>query len=209
MRTGAVLSSFVRVCYFSSVRILFVCVTNICRSPYAEYLFGRMVSEDAVLSRRIEWVKSGGVSFMLPRISKKAKFHLVREGFSPEAIDRHRPRMWLFAFNRFAEADLIIGMTKLQGWLLPWWWRGKYVTLSEAATGSYTPIPDPALMGPREYDAAMRVIKEYLQKLKDRLRAGEEGPWGGSTRDLQRGIHARSAHQAVAPLPCYSTLPIA
>jgi protein-tyrosine phosphatase len=183
MRTGAVLSTFVRVCYPSSVRILFVCVTNICRSPYAEYLFGRMVSEDTQLSRRVEWVKSGGVSFMLRRISRKAKSSLVREGFSPEAVERHRPRMWLFAFNRFAAADVIIGMTKLQRRLLPWWWRGKYVTLSEAATGSYVPIPDPALMGPREYDAAMRVIKEYLQKLKGRLRAGEEVPRGGAAQD--------------------------
>ncbi len=182
MRTGAVLSSFVRVCYFSSVRILFVCVTNICRSPYAEYLFGRMVSEDAQLCRRIEWVKSGGVSFMLNKISRKAKSSLVREGFSPEAVDRHRPRMWLFAFNRFAAADVIIGMTKLQRYLLPWWWRGKYVTLSEAAIGSYVRIPDPALLGPREYDAAMRVIKGYLQKLKARLPAAEEGTWGGSAR---------------------------
>jgi len=160
---------FFPACYASFVRILFVCVTNICRSPYAEYVFGRMIREDARLSRRIDWVKSGAVFFMSNRVSRKAKSCLVREGFSADAVDRHRPRMWLFAFNRFAAADLIIGMTRLQRWLLPFWWRGKYVTLSEAATGSYVRIPDPALKGPGEYDAAMRVIKGYLGRLKERL----------------------------------------
>jgi protein-tyrosine-phosphatase len=151
------------------VRILFVCLTNICRSPYAEYVFGRMVREDARLSPRIDWVKSGAVSFMSGRVSRKARSCLIREGFPPDTVDRHRPRMWLFALDRFAAADLIIGMTRLQRWLLPCWWRGKYVTLSEAATGSYVPIPDPALKGPEEYDAAMLVIKGYLGRLKERL----------------------------------------
>jgi protein-tyrosine phosphatase len=151
------------------VRILFVCISNICRSPYAEYVFNRMVPEDPALSGLVEWVRSGAVSFAFCRISRKTRSSLMAEGFTPAEIDRHRPRTWLFAPRRFSTSDVIIGMTRLQRWLLPFWWRKKYITLSEAATGTYAAIPDPVRLGQREFDSAMLVIKDYLVKLKGRL----------------------------------------
>lgn len=161
------------------VKLLFVCSSNICRSAYAEYVFNRMVREDPALSRRVEWARSGAVSFAFHRMSRKTRSSLMAEGFTPAELDRHRPSMWLFAPGRFSRADLIIGMTRLQRWLLPFWWRKKYITLSEAATGTYAAIPDPVRMGQREFDAAMLVIKDYLAKLKERLPALADGVTDG------------------------------
>ena len=83
------------------------------------------------------------------QMSRKARSSLMAEGFTPAELDRHRPRVWL----------------------LPFWWRRKYITLSEAATGTCAAIPDPVLMVQREFDAAMLVIKDHLVKLKGRLPA--------------------------------------
>lgn len=46
----------------------------------------------------------------------------------------------------------------------------KFVTLSYAAEGKYTPIPDPFLYkSQEEYDKVMSIIKVYLEKYAAKL----------------------------------------
>lgn len=47
--------------YNRVMKILFICMSNICRSPYCEYVFRKTVEEDSVLSHNVEWVKSSAV----------------------------------------------------------------------------------------------------------------------------------------------------
>lgn len=148
------------------MKILFVCMSNICRSPYCEYVFKRIAENDEVLKKNIEWIKSSAVFNKSYHINSKAKTALLREGFSEEETDKHMPT---FKYGKgrkfFDEADIIIGMTRSNKVFLPLKYHKKFRLLSELATGEYTPIPDPVLIKDQdEYHKAMDKIKEYLEQ---------------------------------------------
>ncbi|MDE7336547.1 MAG: hypothetical protein K2N32_00330 [Clostridia bacterium] len=146
------------------MKILFICMSNICRSPYCEYVFKRLVKEDKTLSDNIEWVKSSAVFNKSRVINKKAKLALLREGFDEEYILEHKPSFkWGKGQKYFKEADVIIGMTRSNAYFLPLKYRKKFLLLSEIACGKYIPIPDPVLIKDQDkYYAAMDEIKKYL-----------------------------------------------
>lgn len=153
------------------MKILFVCSSNICRSPFCEYVFSRMVKEDEVLSRKITSVRSAAVFNRSKKIHPKAKLSLLREGFDEKEIDSHKPAFKWGDGYLFREADVIIGMTKMNKIALPPAYHKKFVTLSEYVDGYYTRIPDPFLIeNVDDYFAVMDKIKEFLQKLAQKLR---------------------------------------
>ncbi len=148
-------------------------MSNICRSPYCEYVFRRIVENDAILRENIQWIKSAAVFNKSYRINSKAKTALLREGFSEKEIDAHEP---LFKYGKgrkyFKDADIIIGMTRSNKVFLPLRFHKKFTLLSELATGKYSPIPDPVLIKNQdEYHKAMDEIKEYLFKYADILKS--------------------------------------
>lgn len=147
-------------------------MSNICRSPYCEYVFRRIAEEDEVLLENIEWIKSSAVFNKSRVINKKAKLALLREGFDEEYILSHRPSFkWGKGRKFFDEADVIIGMTKSNAYFLPLRYRKKFCLLSQVATGKYVPIPDPVLIKDQnEYYAAMDEIKEYLKSYAEILK---------------------------------------
>lgn len=152
--------------------ILFVCSSNVCRSPYCEFMLRRMIENDDVLRGRVE-VKSSAVFNKSKRIFPKAVDILKREGFDEKEILAHKPSFKTDT-ERFEKADVIIGMSKMHRLLTPRRYRDKYITLSEAATGEYASIPDPFLATSQEsYDKTMdtlkRYITEYFAKLKAKL----------------------------------------
>ena len=152
------------------MKILFVCSSNVCRSPFAEFVFGRLVEQSPVLSAAGVEVGSSAVFNRSKYIYPKAVVSLEREGFSKEAVLAHKPAYKSTDKKRFEEADVIIGMSKIHRILTPHKYRDKFVTLSEAATGKYTPIPDPFLYpSQNEYDKVMSVIKKYLTLYAEKL----------------------------------------
>lgn len=152
------------------MKILFVCSSNVCRSPFAEFVFGRLVQQSPVLSAAGIEVGSSAVFNRSKCIYPKAVVSLEREGFSTEAVLAHKPAYKSTDKQRFEEADVIIGMSKIHRMLTPHKYRHKFVTLSEAATGKYTPIPDPFLYpSQNEYDKVMSVIKKYLTLYAEKL----------------------------------------
>lgn len=155
------------------MKILFVCSSNICRSPYCEFVFRRMCENDPDLAARVEWVKSGAVFHQCKNLHPKAKAALEAEGFAPEILDKHSPAYWRRFPERFEQADIIIGMTRWHKYFIPKKWRGKYVDLAELATGTYTPVPDPFLAKTQEkYNEVMRVLDKYLTMVADKIRQG-------------------------------------
>lgn len=99
--------------------------------------------------------------------------HSEREGFDEREILAHKPSFKTDK-ARFENADVIIGMSRMHGLLTPRKYRKKYVTLSEAATGKYSPVPDPFLATSQQsYDKTMLVLKgfvtQYFSKLKSLL----------------------------------------
>ena len=153
------------------MKILFVCSSNICRSPYCEFVFRRMCENDPDLAARVEWVKSGAVFHQCKNLHPKAKAALEAEGFAPEVLDKHSPAYWRRFPERFEQADIIIGMTRWHKYFIPKKWRGKYVDLAELATGTYTPVPDPFLAKTQEkYNEVMRGLDKYLVMVADKIK---------------------------------------
>ena len=62
-------------------------------------------------------------------------------------------------------------MSHMHKLLTPRKYRKKYVTLSEAATGKYAPVPDPFLAtSQKEYDKTMAVLKSYVESYFKQLK---------------------------------------
>lgn len=158
--------------YNRVMKILFICMSNICRSPYCEYVFRKTVEEDSVLSHNVEWVKSSAVFNKSYRINPKSERVLLEEGFDRDYVLAHKPTFKYGAGKRyFEEADIIIGMTRSNKFFLPHKYHKKFALLSELATGSYKAIPDPVLIKDRErYKRAMDEIKGYLAAYADKLK---------------------------------------
>ena len=150
--------------------ILFVCSSNVCRSPYCEFMLRRMIENDDELRGKIV-VRSSAVFNKSKNIFPKAVDILVREGFSKEEALAHVPS-FKSDRQRFEDADVIIGMSRMHKLLTPAKYRAKYVTLSEVATGKYHPSPDPFLATSQEkYDETMSVLKAYLSQYFAKLKS--------------------------------------
>ena len=152
------------------MKILVICSSNVCRSPYAEFILKKLVANNPILSSNIEWVKSSAVFNKSKKISKKTEKCLLNDGFSKEEIDKFKPSYKKSANETFNQADIIIGMTKTHKILTPKKYRDKFLTLSEAAYGEYSPIPDPFLQNNFEkYSECMNIIKTALIEFCDKL----------------------------------------
>lgn len=151
-------------------KVLFVCSSNVCRSPYCEFMLRRMVENDEELKGKVE-VKSSAVFNKSKSIFPRAVVVLKREGFDEKEILAHKPSFRTDT-QRYEQADVIIGMSKTHGLMTPSKYRKKYVTLSEAATGKYRPVPDPFLAtSQKAYDKTMAVLKNYVEKYFEKLKA--------------------------------------
>ncbi len=153
------------------MNILFVCSSNVCRSPYCEYVFRRMVENDEVLKDKVV-IQSSAVLNRCKTIFPRAVVSLVNDGFDEQYVTAHKPSFKWDDMDRYKNADVIIGMSKTHKLLTPHKYQKKYMTISEAATGEYSPVPDPFLYNTQEkYDECMQVLKTYLQLYFEILKA--------------------------------------
>lgn len=156
------------------MKVLFVCSSNVCRSPYCEYVLRRLVKEDPDLNGKVE-IKSSAVFNKMKNIFPKAIPSLIKEGYTEEEIKAHKPDYIWCNYKPFKEADIIIGMSRSHRFLLPVWLWKKYKPLSVAAGDKYHLVPDPFLYKTQEeYDECMGKIREYVvkyyNKIKEELR---------------------------------------
>ncbi len=156
------------------MKILFVCSSNVCRSPYAEFTLKKIVKESPVLSDHIEWVKSTAVFNESKKIFPKTKKCLLMDGFSEEEIDSFTPTFAKKHEELLKEADIIIGMTNSHKNMLPKAYQDKFHSLSEVSYGKYKAIPDPFMtISFNKYRQTMDIIKDcvitYAKKLEEDL----------------------------------------
>lgn len=86
------------------IRILFVCLGNICRSPSAEAVMKKLV-EDAGLTDRIGIDSAGILGYHEgERADQRMRAHAARRGYKLESISRP------VRVDDFYDFDLIIGM---------------------------------------------------------------------------------------------------
>lgn len=152
------------------MKVLFVCSSNVCRSPYCEFRFKRILSQNERLNSIITEVNSGAVFNISFKLHKKAYDCMVAEGYDPEMLKAHRAKYIWFNLRLFKESDVIIGMTRWHKWCLPFGLRKKYVNLSEVAGDKYKAIPDPFLAKSQdEYNKCMSIVGDYVDRYANRL----------------------------------------
>ncbi len=155
------------------MKVLFVCSSNVCRSPYCEFHFKRLMEKDGELRAMVSDCSSGAVFNRATKLHGKAKVALLAEGFDEALLDAHRSKFIKDNLTLFKEADVIIGMTRWHKWCLPRELRERYVNLSEAAGDKYKAIPDPFLApNQAEYNKVMRVVGDYVERYALRLKEG-------------------------------------
>ncbi len=153
------------------MKILFVCSSNVCRSPYCEFHFKRLMENDSDLKSIVSECSSGAVFNRANKLHGKAKVALMSEGFDKTLLDGHRSKFIKDNLRLFKDADVIIGMTRWHKWCLPKELRTKYVNLSEAAGDKYKAIPDPFLAPSQaEYNKVMSVVGDYVERYAMRLK---------------------------------------
>ncbi len=156
------------------MKIVFVCSSNICRSPYCEIMMQRMIENDKDLASKVKKVSSAAMLNRSFKINPKAVLSLRREGFSDDVIYAHKPRFKIAAWKDLKEADLIIGMNNANKFFTPLVFKKKFRTLSEVAENKYKNIPDPWLMKDmNDYYAVMDILKDYLNKFVERIKRGD------------------------------------
>jgi low molecular weight protein-tyrosine phosphatase len=166
------------------VRVLFVCLGNICRSPTAEGVMRKLV-RDAGLEERIEVDSAGTGSWHVgeppdARATRVAR----RRGIELEGAARQvRPR-------DFAEFDLILAMDasnlrNLQRLVPDEDARTKVRLLREfdpAAAGGDLDVPDPYYGGPNGFEEVLDLVQAACAALLERLRATLASESGGRRR---------------------------
>ncbi|MFX1251663.1 MAG: hypothetical protein ACFFCZ_08635 [Promethearchaeota archaeon] len=151
------------------INILFICSGNIMRSPIAEMLFEKLLTENYGETWRDKIsVASGGVRFKNSQIFPLTRDLLLSEGIPAARIAQFKPRHIEDHPELFAEADLILAMTKGQIKRLL-----NYEPNYDSKTILFTkfisdkrPIPDPWFSLRR---------KKALQEVAETIKAGQEG----------------------------------
>ncbi len=152
--------------------ILFVCSSNVCRSPYAEFCFRRMCEEDERLKGHEINIKSAAVLNRRKAIHGKTRRCLLNEGIPVESIDGFKPVHIEDRVKDF-KPDIIIGMNKAQGRCIKdTEVRKLYVPMSLLVGDKYKGVPDPfMIILQKNYDKVMSSIKVYLKKYIEILAA--------------------------------------
>ena len=152
------------------MKILIVCSSNVCRSPYAEFHLKKLVKENPILSKNIEWIDSSAVFNRSKEIFPKTKQCLLNDGFTIEEINKFKPDYIKDKIQPYEDCDIIIGMTKSHKFWLPKKYKSKFKTLSEVAYGKYSSIPDPFMTRSMDkYIEDMNVIKKAIQQYAKNL----------------------------------------
>jgi protein-tyrosine phosphatase len=153
------------------IRVLFVCMGNICRSPTAAGAFRRLV-EEAGLGHRIDVDSAGTHGYHIgeppdPRAKETAR----RRGI---LIDNHRARRVMSL--DMEEFDYVVAMDSdnlahLQS-LCPPGHEHKLVRMMEFAPQLAQPnVPDPYYGGQRGFELVLDMVEEAGRGLLARIRA--------------------------------------
>lgn len=152
------------------IRLLFVCMGNICRSPSAEAVMKKIV-EDAGLENRIEIDSAGTIGFHAGQpADSRMRSHAFQRGYKLESISRP---VEADDFERF---DYIIGMDDHNISEL----KRKAITLKDvrkihkmtdfSQKKTYNHIPDPYYGGASGFELVLDLLEDACQGLLQHLR---------------------------------------
>lgn len=159
------------------VRVIFVCTGNICRSPMADAVFRRLITQ-AGLSHRVASTSAGtGDWHVGERADPRALDALARRGYDGE---QHRAKQFVAAdFERF---DLIIALDRSHARILQSWagndGEGERVSLlmSYAAEPAIVDVPDPYYADATMFDEVLVMIEAAAVALFSQLEPAVRTP---------------------------------
>jgi len=156
-----------KICSKESFTINFICSGNIIRSPYAELLFEKLISDENSLSHEIQ-VESGGVVYRNRMISEESALMLMKEGVSRERISQFSPRYHHDYPDMFKKADLTLVMERSHLQYIPKNYKEKSFLFLDFVYGrTIGDVPDPYFDPP--FERAYNMIKEALKSLLEQI----------------------------------------
>jgi protein-tyrosine phosphatase len=155
----------------SIVRVLFVCIGNICRSPTAEGIFQSMV-EKAGLADKIKTDSAGMSSYHIgERADQRAQDAAKLRGYDLQSRARK------FTIQDFRDFDYILPMDESN--IFPMMQmasdeteRNKvipFISLVKNEEG-YPDVPDPYYGGKPDYERVLNICEEGCQSLLGKIR---------------------------------------
>ena len=153
------------------IRVLFVCMGNICRSPTAEGVFRHLVQARG-LAERIQADSAGTHDYHLgdpPDL--RARAAALRRGYDLSPL-----RARQVANTDFAAFDYVLAMDAVNLATLerqrPRASRARVQLLLEFAPGcSQREVPDPYYSGEQDFEAVLDLVEQGCRGLLDRLQA--------------------------------------
>ena len=152
-----------------AVRVLFVCMGNICRSPTAEGVFRHVVT-DAGLADRIDVDSAGTHAYHVDEpADRRAQAAAERRGYSLSAIRARR-----VAEDDFDRFDYILAMDRdnlamLQSQAAAEH-HGKIRLFLEFSTSHEDEVPDPYYGGAAGFERVLDLIEDAAKGLVETLR---------------------------------------
>ncbi|UYP47946.1 hypothetical protein NEF87_004231 [Candidatus Lokiarchaeum ossiferum] len=148
-------------------KLIFVCLGNICRSPFAQMKFEQLLQQSEVKRKHEFIIQSGGFIHQKDvRIHPMTERALLEEQIPIERIEQHFPRRLRKHKEDLLDATALIVMAQSHRDIqMPAKYRDKTILLSAIALdGKEIDIPDPALIENfEEYKQIMQKITDYLK----------------------------------------------
>lgn len=152
------------------IRILFVCLGNICRSPSAEAVMKKVV-EDAGLEKRIEIDSAGMIGYHAGKpADSRMRAHAVRRGYTLDSLSRP------VVDDDFDRFDLIIGMddqniSALKGKAPTYEAVQKIHRMTDFSINkTYDHVPDPYYGGATGFELVLDLLEDACQGLLEHIR---------------------------------------
>ena len=150
-------------------RVIFICLGNICRSPAAEAIFNKMVSE----AGDIRFPKADSAGLHDYHSGEKADARMRRHGAKRGYDLTSRSRK--ITINDFANFDLIVAMDRdVESTLLriapDGSSREKIRLFTDYCTNAnYDEVPDPYYGGDEGFELVLDILEDGMGKLIDSL----------------------------------------
>lgn len=149
-----------------TIKIVFMCVLNCSRSPYAEIYFEKLVTEQLECPEKIQISSRGVIPYEdIHELTRKA---LLEKGVPVERVSRFKPTTIKRKKDEALEpADLILVTSKrMIELLVPKPYREKSFMMSEPAGKGLIDIPDFAQVTDyKVYKERLAILDEYLAGL--------------------------------------------
>ncbi len=152
------------------VKILFVCMGNICRSPSGEAVMNKLVKR-AGLENEIECDSAGTIAYHEGEpADARMKRHAISRGYRLTSISRR------FKEIDFENFDYIIAMDEsnyndLHSFDYSKKYENKIFMMTDfAKNGNYREVPDPYYSGPEGFELVLDILEDACAGLLEEIK---------------------------------------